>query len=64
MENLQKPVFQDKQLTCIDCEQEFQFTKGEQDYFWNKNLVEPKRCLKCRKIRKLTITPNTGVRDG
>jgi hypothetical protein len=59
--NLRKANFQDKQLTCIDCEATFVFTKGERYYFASKGLVEPKRCLDCRLKRKLSLAPE-GVR--
>lgn len=64
MINLRKANFQDKQLTCVDCEATFLFTKGEQRYFASKpGLVEPKRCPECRLKRKLTLAPE-GVRNG
>lgn len=43
--------FEDKQLICIDCNAPFTLTAGEQDYFISNNLIEPKRCKKCRKIK-------------
>ena len=42
----------DKKITCVDCEKEFVFTEAEQAYYAEHNLVEPKRCLDCRKARK------------
>ena len=56
MINHRKANFQDKQLTCVDCEAVFIFTAGEQRYFASKpGLVEPKRCPECRLKRKLTL---------
>ena len=63
MINLRKANFEDKQLTCVDCESIFLFTKGEQYYFASKGLVEPKRCSRCREKRKLTLAPEE-VRNG
>jgi hypothetical protein len=37
---------------CVECGQEFIFTFGEQTYFKQKGLAEPKRCKKCRELRK------------
>ena len=63
MINLRKANFQDKQLTCADCEATFIFTKGERYYYASKGLAEPKRCPNCRLKRKLTLAPE-GVRHG
>jgi hypothetical protein len=64
MIDLRKANFKDKQLTCIDCESIFTFTKGEQYFFASKEgLVQPKRCPECRKKRKLTLASRE-VRDG
>ena len=39
---------EDKTLKCIDCEEEFVFSAGEQRFFREKNLSDPKRCASCR----------------
>jgi len=52
---MNKPNFEDKIFTCADCGEEFTFTIGEQVFFWDKGLSEPKRCKKCRMIRKRSI---------
>lgn len=39
-------------ITCKDCNQEFIFTIGEQDFYESKGLTQPKRCLSCRDIRR------------
>ncbi|MBI4188308.1 MAG: zinc-ribbon domain containing protein [Chloroflexi bacterium] len=59
MKDLRKVDFQDKQLTCTDCDATFTFTKGERFYYASKGLCEPKRCPNCRLRRKLTL-----VREG
>lgn len=47
-------TFQDKTLSCRDCQQPFTFTAGEQEFYASKSLVnEPKRCPNCRLIAKL-----------
>jgi len=42
----------DKVIKCIDCQQEFAFTEGEQIYFEQNQLSEPVRCAICRAIYK------------
>jgi hypothetical protein len=43
----------DKTLICKDCQKEFVFTDGEQEFYREKGLVnEPQRCPDCRKERK------------
>ncbi len=44
--------FQDKNLKCVDCGQEFVFTAGEQLFFYDKQFKnEPKRCKACKTQR-------------
>ena len=44
---------EDKTLVCVDCQQEFVFTAGEQEFYAEKGFEnEPKRCPACRKARK------------
>ena len=38
----------DKTLVCQDCLQEFAWTVGEQEFYEDKGLEEPKYCLICR----------------
>jgi N-acetylglutamate synthase-like GNAT family acetyltransferase len=42
----------DKTLVCKDCEKEFVFTEGEQEFYKERGFDEPKRCSECRKARK------------
>jgi CxxC-x17-CxxC domain-containing protein len=45
--------FQDKNLTCSECNAQFVFTAGEQTFFEEKGFGhEPKRCKDCRGRRK------------
>jgi hypothetical protein len=44
--------FKDMKLSCADCGEEFTFTAGEQKYFLEKAYDIPRRCVKCRAIRK------------
>ena len=52
------PTFKDRMLICLDCDVGFTFTTGEQAFFWSRNLIEPKRCPACRKLRKATAAGN------
>ena len=46
-------AFKDQVLYCVDCNQEFLFTAGEQEFYEEKGLNHsPKRCLNCRRARK------------
>ena len=49
--------FQDRYITCCDCGDEFIFEAGEQSYYINRDLSIPKRCIKCRAIKKLAYCP-------
>ena len=41
-------TFQDRTLTCSECQQDFVWTAGEQDFFRQKGFQQPKRCKNCR----------------
>jgi hypothetical protein len=45
-------VSQDKEIKCKDCNQNFIFTAGEQEFFQSRGFTEPIRCKSCREIRK------------
>jgi CxxC-x17-CxxC domain-containing protein len=48
-------MFADKVLRCRECNSEFVFTAGEQEFFQMKGLVnEPGRCPSCRAQRRAT----------
>jgi hypothetical protein len=40
-------------LHCIDCQQPFEFTDSEAKFFTEKGFPNPKRCLNCRKLKKM-----------
>ena len=45
--------FQDKSLTCRDCNGTFLFTAGEQGFYLEKGLLnQPQRCPTCRANRR------------
>lgn len=41
-----------KKIVCCDCGESFLFTGGEQKYYEERKLSEPKRCPVCRAKRK------------
>lgn len=46
-------MFQDKNLTCRDCGQDFVFSVSEQEFYADKGFTnEPGRCPECRAARK------------
>ncbi|MBE3559944.1 MAG: zinc-ribbon domain containing protein [Ktedonobacteraceae bacterium] len=46
-------AFTDRILYCRDCNQEFVFTAGEQEFFESRGLTNaPSRCPSCRAARK------------
>ncbi len=49
-------------LHCVDCDREFIWSIGEQEYFSNRQLSPPKRCRDCRLARRARIVPDVGVR--
>jgi hypothetical protein len=43
----------DKTIICKDCNKEFIFTEGEQEFYKEKGFQnDPQRCPECRKARK------------
>ena len=46
-------MYEDKTLSCRDCNQSFVFTAGEQEFFASRGFTnEPTRCPECRAERK------------
>ncbi len=46
-------MYEDKILVCKECNNEFVFTAGEQEFYAEKGFVnEPQRCKACRDKRK------------
>jgi CxxC-x17-CxxC domain-containing protein len=57
-------VYNDKNLTCADCGQEFVFTASEQDFYAQRGFTEPRRCPSCRASRKAARNANGGSGAG
>jgi CxxC-x17-CxxC domain-containing protein len=53
-------VYNDKNLTCADCGQEFVFTASEQDFYAQRGFTDPRRCPSCRASRKAARNANGG----
>jgi hypothetical protein len=46
-------MYQDKELQCRDCGQEFVFSASEQEFFAEKGFTnDPSRCPACRSTRR------------
>lgn len=53
--------YQDRTLTCVDCQSEFTFSAAEQEFYAKKGFTnDPKRCPTCRAAKKQRM----GVQDG
>lgn len=51
--------YEDRVLTCVDCDGEFVFTAGEQVFFADKGLQnDPKRCKPCKQRKNERIAAN------
>src|SRR5256712_4329213 len=60
-ESRKNMAFTDQTLYCRDCNQEFVFTAGEQEFFESRGLTNaPSRCPSCRATRKQTGGGRTG----
>ena len=46
---------EDVTIVCPDCENEFTWTSGEQEYYQTRGFSAPKRCKACRDSRKKKI---------
>jgi len=43
----------DKNIKCKDCDKDFVFTEGEQQFYAEKGFTnEPQRCPDCRRAKK------------
>lgn len=55
---------EDKQIQCKECNSEFVFTEGEQEFYKEKGFEnEPQRCPSCRQSRKQSRRNNRESRQ-
>lgn len=54
----------DMELLCADCGLEFILTVGEQEFFLDKGLDNPRRCISCRRIRRQREYGGSAQRKG
>ena len=45
-------VFQDRNITCVECSQDFAFSADDQQYHSERGYSDPKRCPSCRAARR------------
>lgn len=58
-------MFEEKILSCKDCNKEFIFSVKEQEFFAEKGLEHaPSRCPDCRAARKLKMSERGGFGGG
>ena len=58
-------AFQDRNLTCVECNQSFVFTADDQQYHSDKGYTnEPKRCPTCRQARRSNRGYDGGMGGG
>jgi CxxC-x17-CxxC domain-containing protein len=47
----------DVEIPCVQCKEIFLFTEKEQEVFYQRNMMSPQRCPKCRS-KKAAISDN------
>ena len=63
------PEHPDRTIKCVDCNESFIWTSGEQAFFHDKGLKnEPKRCKPCKQAKNerlaaITAAQTSGVRQ-
>ena len=40
-------------IKCVDCQQDFEHTERDQEFFAERKFTPPKRCRSCRNKKKL-----------
>ncbi|MFV0388581.1 MAG: CxxC-x17-CxxC domain-containing protein [Pyrinomonadaceae bacterium] len=55
-------IMPDAEITCVQCKEVFLFTEKEQEIFYQRNMMAPQRCTKCRKKRKSATSENAPLR--
>ena len=69
LEMNQDREYQDRPIRCVDCNDNFTWTAGEQVFFHDKgNKNEPKRCMPCKQAKNerlaaIAAGQSSGVRQ-
>jgi CxxC-x17-CxxC domain-containing protein len=69
MERTEESEYQDRAIRCVDCNENFIWTAGEQVFFHDKGLKnEPKRCKPCKQAKNerlaaIAAAQSSGVRQ-
>ncbi len=45
-------AYEDRNLTCVECNSEFVFNADDQQYHADRGYQDPKRCSSCRQARR------------
>ena len=51
----------DERRVCVDCDGEFILTTTDREFFERRALHLPRRCVACRKLRRLVNKAATGA---
>lgn len=38
----------DVEITCVQCKDVFVFSEKDQEIYYQKNMMQPQRCMRCR----------------
>jgi hypothetical protein len=53
IDRLLRMDYVDITITCVGCKQPFVWTAGQQAFFAERQLLQPRRCPACRQARRL-----------
>jgi CxxC-x17-CxxC domain-containing protein len=51
----------DVEIPCVQCKENFLFTEKEQEMFYQRNMMPPQRCTRCRS-KKVTMSEDSPKR--
>ncbi len=51
----------DVEIPCVQCKEIFIFSEKEQEIYYQRNMMTPQRCTKCR-TRKAALSEDKGKR--
>lgn len=52
---MEQEQLKDWELKCVECGRLFLFEKGEQEFYCDKKLDPPRRCQRCRFLKRLQL---------